>query len=155
MSKKNQLISIFLSMLVLCLLGAVPAFSDSDSDSDSDGDCTLAGSWRAIVDGNPANVALFTFGEDQTTVSSISDSTASTGHGAWEEAGGSRSFTSKNQAFLFTPGGTLNVTLRDEIELSSDCDSYTSAFETELSLLDGTVVSVVTGSSAAQRITVD
>ena len=159
-SNKHWTRAFLSTLLMLSLALAVPAFGDSDSDSDSDSDrSSIVGSWETLTTIDPAAPELpgfFTFNRGRTWTATASTADASTAHGAWKRTG-SRTFVATNKGFLFAPDGTVSlvITNRGDLEVSADGQSFVAAFETELSLLDGTVINALSGTATGARIEAD
>lgn len=157
MSLNKLLTRVFLTTLLALSLAAAPAFGDGDSDSDSD--ASIVGSWEtaSIIDPDDDEVpGFFSFNAEGTWVSTASSVSLSTAHGAWEQTG-DHTFTAVSKGFIFGSDGNVSllITNRGDLEVSSDGDSFTTDFVSEISLLDGTVIDTVTGSATGTRITVD
>ena len=119
---------------------------------------TIVGSWEALstLDSGEQAPGLFTFNIDRTWMSSGNDVSFSNGHGAWKRTG-LRTFVAVNKAFVLDPTGGVSLVLtnRTELRVSSDSQSFTAEFTTEVSLLDGTVIDSFSGTAAGTRITID
>ena len=134
---------------LLTVLIATPALAGGPS---------IIGSWEAVssVDGSPDSAPLLaTFGKDRTLVSTGPSTANSVAHGSWEKTG-SRTYSSTIVFFIYDAAGNANlkVTTNDEYQVSQDGQSYTSAFEANLTTLDGTPVAQISGTSSGTRITV-
>lgn len=84
----------------------------------------------------------------------------SSGHGTWERSRGARQFKVIVKYFQIDPANFFAVldsvgTVREDITLAPDGNSYLSSFWTEVALPDGTVVATNVGETTATRITVD
>lgn len=146
---KTALRSLSLFSLLL-LFTTVPSFAQAPA---------LAGAWEATAtfDGSGDSVPfLATFDRDGTWNSSGSDGNTSAAHGAWERTG-PRTFSTKSVIFFYDSNGQLILrgVSRSEVEVSRDGSTYSGTFEATITELDGTVLTVNTGTEAGQRITVD
>lgn len=80
----------------------------------------------------------------------------SSGHGSWQRTGRFQ-FTSVVKYFQLNPANFFGVldsigTLRENITIAPDGNSYTSVFWTEIAQPDGTVIIQNNGQTTAQRI---
>ena len=119
---------------------------------------TLVGSWEAVstLETGEEAPGLFTFNIDRTWMSTGDNASFGNGHGAWKRTG-VKTFAATNKAFVYGEDGSLSLVVSNEtvLEVSSDGNSFTAAFTTEVSLPDGTPVDSFTGTSVGTRIQVD
>ncbi len=172
-SRRRSLRTIAATFAVTALLVAGAGSRTSllaDSNHDDD-DSSLRGSWDITITTtpNPPFAVPFRILRTVTGVGVV-DSYAfppitptagalinSSGHGSWKKASGRRHFTVLVKYFQLNPATPLAVldsigTVRENITLSADGNSYTSFFWTEIALPDGTVIVQNSGSTTAKRI---
>ena len=144
---------------------------------------SVVGSWNISITGTPFGI-LRTYGEGGVVVDAYSfpplvgsengdganpsqcvptsePLTNSGGHGEWVEIE-PRLYAVTVKYFQLDP--TLNAsaqilnsigTVREIVEVSEDYNTYTSRFDTDITLLDGTLGCVNSGATAAERIKIE
>ena len=154
MERKRYAIITFIAVILMMGL-TTAAWADSDSDSDSDSG-SIVGSWEAVSVLDPSgeeSPGLFTFNADGTWIASSNEVAFSNAHGAWKQTG-SATFTGTSKGFVFGGDGSaiLTVTNRVDLTVSSDGESFTADFATEVRQFDGTLIDSFTGTSSGDRI---
>lgn len=147
----TRLKAISLILAGILMVGfSLPAMADSDENS-------LTGSWRTQSEfGGETGFGLVSFSKDGTVVVTVSTTTFTTGHGAWEKID-ARTFIMRTNAFIVDEDGNLSLMVQNTelIELSEDGASYASEATAEISLPDGTPVTSVSIENVGTRISVD
>jgi hypothetical protein len=156
--------------LVAALVAAAGTWTMLRADSDDHGADALKGSWDITITTtpNPPFAVPFrilrTVSEDGVVDAyafpSITPTQGalvnSSGHGSWKRAG-RRQFTVIVKYFQLNPSNPLAVldsigTVRENITMSADGNSYKSFFWTDIALPDGTVIIQNSGETTAKRI---
>lgn len=156
--------------LLATVIAAVGSWAPLRADSDDHGGNALRGSWDITITTTP-NPPFATPFRILRTVSKdgVVDAYAfpsitptqgalvnSSGHGSWKNAG-HRQFTVIVKYFQLNPANPLAVldsigTVRENITMSADGNSYVSFFWTDIALPDGTVIIKNSGQTTAKRI---
>jgi hypothetical protein len=179
MITKKSALSVSLSIGLVLLIGFwsnLPGEDKGRHDDKSEGH--LVGSWDITIVGTPFQI-LRTFAQGGGVVDAYSfppligiagqDACIPTheplinsgGHGEWIRTG-RKQFAVTVQYYQLDP--RLNIqaqnlnsiaTVRETIDVGMKFDTYTSTFETEISLPDGTLICTNSGTTEGKRITVE
>jgi hypothetical protein len=156
--------------VVAALVAAAGSWTLLRADSDDRGEQGLKGSWDITITTtpNPPFAVPFrilrTVSEDGVVDAyafpSITPTQGllvnSSGHGSWKKAG-HHQFTAVVKYFQLNPSNPLAVldsigTVRENITISADGNSYKSFFWTDIALPNGTVIIQNSGETTATRI---
>ena len=117
---------------------------------------TLVGTWNmtTVIFGEKA-YAMVTFFKDGTFIHTAATDNNVNAHGVWKMVA-PRTFVEVNREYVYQGGKlALFADTVELIELSQDGMTWTGEAVTELKLLDGTVIDVVTFTIEATRMTID
>ena len=154
-----------------CLVAILASPVSLRADSDDHAGNSLKGSWDITITTTPnppfavpfrilrtvsseGVVDAYAFPPITPTVGALINSS---GHGSWKKAHGRRAYTVIVKYFQLDPSNFFAVlnsvgTVREEITLAPDGNSYTSVFQTDIALPDGTVIIQNSGATTATRI---
>ncbi|MCG8462618.1 MAG: hypothetical protein MI919_40555 [Holophagales bacterium] len=114
------------------------------------GPFSLKGTWQAVADADQSQT-LFNFHRGGTLTASSSSAAFSAGQGEWKRVG-LRDYVARNTAFIYDANGAAEFIVIVDFELEVNGDTFTAVFTSTVTLLDGTVIDVQTGTGSGVRI---